>query len=308
MELVRKNIIECNQGAVRAVRYNVDGSYCLSCGSDKKIKLWNPYSGLLLKTYGGHAGEVMDAAGSCDSGFIVSVSADKSVIYWDVTTGLPVRRLRGHAGTVKCVKFNEDSSVAVSGSTDNTVMCWDVRTRKLEPIQTMREAKDCVTSLVVTEHKIIAASLDGSIRQYDLRAGELTCDTVGVPITHVVQTTDGQCLLAACLDGTIRLIDTDSGELLSEYRGHQTEDYHIECAVIKSDSQIISGSAEGCAVIWDLVEGSEVRRMYMGSGEVVHSLAPHPTGSDIMFARRRHVELWGVPSEEDGDESEVIME
>ncbi|XP_029714710.1 WD repeat domain-containing protein 83 [Aedes albopictus] len=308
MELVRKNIIECNQGAVRAVRYNVDGSYCLSCGSDKKIKLWNPYSGLLLKTYGGHAGEVMDAAGSCDSGFIVSVSADKSVIYWDVTTGLPVRRLRGHAGTVKCVKFNEDSSVAVSGSTDNTVMCWDVRTRKLEPIQTMREAKDCVTSLVVTEHKIIAASLDGSIRQYDLRAGELTCDTVGVPITHVVQTTDGQCLLAACLDGTIRLIDTDSGELLSEYRGHQTEDYHIECAVIKSDSQIISGSAEGCAVIWDLVEGSEVRRMYMGSGGVVHSLAPHPTGSDIMFARRRHVELWGLPSEEDGDEVEVIME
>jgi len=34
----------------------------LSCGSDKKIKLWNPVSGLLLKTYGGHADEVTDAA------------------------------------------------------------------------------------------------------------------------------------------------------------------------------------------------------------------------------------------------------
>ncbi|XP_055544555.1 WD repeat domain-containing protein 83 [Wyeomyia smithii] len=296
MDITRKSTIDCNQGAIRAVRYNVDGSYCLTCGSDKKIKLWNPKSGLLLKTYGGHAGEVMDAAGSCDSSFIVSASGDKSVIYWDVMTGLPVRRLRGHAGAVQCVKFNEESSVAVSGSTDNTVMCWDIRTRKLDPIQTMRDAKDCITAVIVCEHKIISSSLDGSIRQYDLRKGELTCDTIGVPITHIVQTKDGQCILAACLDSTIRLVDTDSGELLSEYRGHKTEDYHIECGVIQSDSSIISGSSEGCAVIWDLLEGTELRRLQMKSG-VVHSLAPHPTGSDIVFAIKRQVEVWGHPEE-----------
>lgn len=68
-------------------RFTVDGSYCLSCGSDKKIKLWNPVSGLLLKTYGGHADEVTDVAGSCDSSYIVSSSLDKSIIYWDVATG-----------------------------------------------------------------------------------------------------------------------------------------------------------------------------------------------------------------------------
>ncbi|XP_055598138.1 WD repeat domain-containing protein 83 [Uranotaenia lowii] len=297
MELVRKNTINCDQGAVRAVRYNVDGSYCLTCGSDKKIKLWNPGSGLLLKTYGGHAGEVMDAAGSCDSSFIVSASVDKSVIYWDVSTGLPVRRLRGHAGAVKCVRFNEESSIAVSGSTDNTVMCWDIRTRRLEPVQTMRDAKDCITSLVVSEHKIISGSLDGSIRQYDIRMGELTCDSIGIPIAHIVQTKDGQCILAACVDSTIRLVDTDTGELLSQYKGHKNEDYHIECAVIDGDSKIISGSAEGSAVIWDLLEEKEVKRLKMLDSGVVHSLAPHPTGSDIMFAKKRQVELWGLQSD-----------
>lgn len=94
----------------------VDGSYCLSCGSDKKLKLWNPTTGLLLKTYFGHGDEVMDAQGSCDSCHVVSASKDKSIIYWDVSTGQPVRRLRVHAGTVNCVRFNEDSSIAVSGS------------------------------------------------------------------------------------------------------------------------------------------------------------------------------------------------
>lgn len=82
----------------------VDGSYCISCGADKKLKLWNPHKSLLLKTYGGHGNEVLDAAGSCDSSQILSGSVDKSVILWDVTTGLPTRRLRGHASGVSCVK------------------------------------------------------------------------------------------------------------------------------------------------------------------------------------------------------------
>uniref|UniRef100_A0A182IU96 Uncharacterized protein n=1 Tax=Anopheles atroparvus TaxID=41427 RepID=A0A182IU96_ANOAO len=201
----------------------------------------------------------MDAAGSCESSYIVSASLDKSVIYWDVSTGLPVRRLRGHAGGVTCIRFNEESSIVVSGSKDNMVACWDIRTRKLDAIQTMREAKDCITALVVSEHRIISSSLDGSVRQYDIRAGELVCDTIGVPITHLVQTRDGQCLLAACSDGTIRLIDNDSGEMLSEYKGHRVDDYHIECGIISSDTKIISGSAEGSAIVWDLLEGTEVR-------------------------------------------------
>lgn len=273
----------------------VDGSYCLSCGSDKKLKLWNPQTGLLLKTYHGHADEVLDAQGSCDSCHIVSASRDKTIIYWDVSTGQPLRRLRVHAGGVSCVRFNEDSSIAVSGSKDNSVMCWDIRTRKNEPIQKMKDAKDCITGLVVTETKIISSSLDGSIRTYDIRGGELTTDTIGEPITYISLTKDGQCLVAACLDSTIRLIDTESGDLLQEYRGHRAEDYHIECGVISNDQQIISGSTLGTAFVWDLLEGKEVAQLKLGT-QVVHSLAVHPTRNEVMFARKHEIQLWGPNS------------
>jgi mitogen-activated protein kinase organizer 1 len=40
-----KSKITPDQGAVRAVRYNVDGNYCLSCGADRKVKLFNPKTG-----------------------------------------------------------------------------------------------------------------------------------------------------------------------------------------------------------------------------------------------------------------------
>lgn len=74
-----------------------------------------------------------------------------------------------------------------SGAKDNLVMCWDIRTRKLEPIQTMNEAKDCITRIIVNEFEIAVSSLDGCIRRYDLRKGELTCDNVGEPVVYMVR-------------------------------------------------------------------------------------------------------------------------
>lgn len=98
---------------------------------------------------------------------------DKSIIYWDVSTGLPVRRIRTHLSHVTCVRFNYDSTVAISGSRDNSVQCYDIRSRSLQPIQVLKEAKDCITDLIITENKIISASLDGHIRYYDIRAGSI---------------------------------------------------------------------------------------------------------------------------------------
>lgn len=247
----------------------------------------------MIKVYAGHGDEVNDAVGSCESSFILSGSSDKSIIYWDVSTGLPVRRLRTHAGSVSCVRFNEDSSVAISGSRDNSVQCFDIRSRALEPIQTMKEAKDCITGLIVTDHKIISSSLDGCIRHYDLRAGEMTCDKLCEPITSMSMAKDEQCILAACQDEVIRLIDFDGGEVLSEYRGHLSKDYKIECSVLKDDSFVISGSSFGCAIIWDFLEAKEVKRLRVSKeGSVVTSLNTHPMNDDILIANRREIQLW----------------
>uniref|UniRef100_A0A2H6NC39 WD repeat domain-containing protein 83 n=1 Tax=Micrurus carvalhoi TaxID=3147026 RepID=A0A2H6NC39_9SAUR len=94
--------LECKQGAIRAVRFNVDGNYCLTCGSDKSLKLWNPHKRTLLKTYCGHGYEVLDAAGSFDNSQLCSCGADKTVVLWDVATGQVIRKFRGHAG-VRCI-------------------------------------------------------------------------------------------------------------------------------------------------------------------------------------------------------------
>ncbi|XP_046469083.1 WD repeat domain-containing protein 83 [Neodiprion pinetum] len=296
MELKFINSIECKQGAVRAVRFNVDGSYCLTCGSDKKVKLWNPYRSVALKTYGGHANEVLDACASCDSSQVVSCGMDKSVIVWDVATGNPVRRLRGHAGPVTTVRFNEESTMAISGSHDNSVMCWDIRSRSQDPVQTLREAKDTVSSIRVTDHEILAASYDSRIRRYDIRIGELLVDYVGEAATCASFTRDGQCIVISCGDGVIRLMDKDTGELLGEFTGHAADDLCLESSVDCKDTHILSGSGDGKLWIWDLVTQKVVQKLSDNNlSEKIHpvvSICIHPQRNCILAASGGTILMW----------------
>uniref|UniRef100_A0A1B6ESA3 WD repeat domain-containing protein 83 n=1 Tax=Cuerna arida TaxID=1464854 RepID=A0A1B6ESA3_9HEMI len=287
-------VIDCKQGAIRAVRFNVDGSYCLTCGSDKKLKLWNPYEATLLKTYGGHGNEVLDACSSCDNSQILSCGADKTVIAWDVSTGAAVRRLRGHASHVLCVRYNEESTFALSGSRDNTVMGWDIRSRSQDPVQVLRDAKDSITSLQVTDHEILTGSLDCWIRRYDIRTGQVFSDFVGEPVMSCCFTRDGQCTVVASTDSVIRLFDKDSGELLGEYSGHQTGDYVMECGVDQSDRHVVSGAVDGSVWWWELVQAKVTHRLAHSPCRPVTSLSVHPTQPRLLSAAANTINLWSA--------------
>ena len=98
-KLPLNNIATINEkSAIRAVRFNSDGEYCMTCGSDKSVKLWNPYKNICLKTYAGHGYEVLDCASSTDNSQLVSCSADKTIVLWDVGSGKVIRKYRGHLG------------------------------------------------------------------------------------------------------------------------------------------------------------------------------------------------------------------
>jgi hypothetical protein len=65
---------------------------------------------------------------------------------------------------------------------------------------------------------IWGACVDGTVRRFDIRMGRLYTDDLHHPVTCVVPTGDGLCVLAACLDNALRLLDKGSGELLATYR------------------------------------------------------------------------------------------
>lgn len=105
--------------------------------------------------------------------------------------------------------------------------------------------QDSVTSVVVRGWEIIAGSVDGTVRRFDIRIGRMYTDAVHHPVTSVAVSHDTLCVLAACLDSTLRLLDKSSGELLASYRGHVHSSVKMDCCLTPSDAHVVGCSESG---------------------------------------------------------------
>jgi mitogen-activated protein kinase organizer 1 len=256
-------------GAVNRLRLSRDSRYVLSCASDRTLRLWSTRrsasADAMLQAYtGGHGYEVLDVAIVHDNSAFVSVGGDRAALQWDVATARVVRRLAGaHTQRIQCVALSDDSQLMATGSDDTHVRLWDLRAGPQavgKSVQVLCDSRDAVTGVRIDAHEILASSADGSVRTYDIRAGQLRTDAVGVPISGVTLTNDRQCTLVSCLDDTLRLIDKPSGELLSSYRGHVNRAVRVGACVSPDDALIIGGSEDGHVCMWDLVENESLTR------------------------------------------------
>jgi WD40 repeat protein len=78
--------------------------------------------------------------------------------------------------------------------------------------------QDDVTSVLSVGPAILAGSVDGTLRRFDVRMGRIYTDELHHPVSELALTHDGLCVLAACLDSCLRLLDVEAGELLASYR------------------------------------------------------------------------------------------
>ncbi|CAB3405661.1 unnamed protein product [Caenorhabditis bovis] len=288
---IRARTIDCKQGAVRAVRYNVDGNYCITAGSDKTVKLWNPLKGTLLKTYSGTGNEVLDAASSSDNSQIAAGGVDRACTVFDVETGKQLRRWRTHGAQVNAVAFNEESNVVFSGSMDCTMQAFDVRSRSEKPIQIFNEATDGIQSIDVNGHEIVVGSADYNYRTYSVRDGNMSIDFMGEAVNSVHFTPDGNCVLAGAMGGIVRLMDKSNGKLLASYKGHLNKEYKLDSVILQSIEFVASGSEDGFVYIYNLMDSTISAKLEHPS-KVVHSLSAHPKKERLITASGQLIYLW----------------
>jgi mitogen-activated protein kinase organizer 1 len=256
-------------GAINRLRLSRDARYALSCSSDRTLRLWSTRrtasADAMLQAYvGGHGYEVLDVAIVHDNSGFVSVGGDRAALQWDVASARVVRRLAGaHTQRIQCVALSDDSQLLATGSDDTHVRLWDLRAGPQavgKSVQVLTDSRDAVTGVRIDAHEIVASSADGALRTYDIRAGQLRTDTVGVPLTGLTLTADRQCTLVSCLDDTLRLIDKPSGELLAAYRGLVNRTVRVGMCVSPDDATVVGGSEDGHVCLWDLVESDSMTR------------------------------------------------
>ncbi|KAL2551493.1 Transducin/WD40 repeat-like superfamily protein [Forsythia ovata] len=265
------SVLRGHEGAVLAARFNRNGEYCLSCGKDRTIRLWNPHRGLHIKTYKSHGREVRDVHVTPDNSKLCSCGGDRQVFYWDVATGRVIRKFRGH------------DSEWYQQAYDRSVRAWDCRSHSTEPIQIIDTFSDSVMSVCLTNTEIIAGSVDGTVRTFDIRIGREISDNLGQPVNCISLSNDGNCVLASCLDSTIRLLDRSSGEQLQEYKGHTCKSFKMDCCLTNTDAHVTGGSEDGFIYFWDLVDASVVSS-FRAHVSVVTSVSYHPKENCMITA------------------------
>ena len=114
-----------HQQAVNHILFSPDSRYFASASFDKKIKLWNGFSGDFLSTLSGHVGAVYQVAWSSDSRYIVSASKDSTAKLWEVPSGKRAREtLPGHHDEVYALDWSPTGGSVATGSKDRTIKIW----------------------------------------------------------------------------------------------------------------------------------------------------------------------------------------
>lgn len=269
------------------------GTYILTGSSDRSIRLYNPGStakgnsavpeGRLIQTYSAHGYEVLSISVSADNYRFASAGGDRSVFLWDVATAQTIRRFgssgHSHTARVNCVRFGGDGdSVLVSGGFDTSVRVWDVRSNSGKPIQVLDEARDAVTCLAVRDAEIVAGSVDGGVRSYDLRMGRCVRDEMGASVTSLSLTRDGEAMLVGSLNSRLRLMDRRGGKCLKTFEHPEWKNEGLrvqsllggkERYVVAGDelaSEEATGIGEGRVWVWDLLTGKVVSRILVPWG------------------------------------------
>ncbi|KAK4169108.1 hypothetical protein QBC43DRAFT_85261 [Cladorrhinum sp. PSN259] len=229
-----------SNGPIHALTYSsTPSTYILTGSSDRSIRLYNPSttspsssssssipSGKLIQTYqNSHAYEVLSLSISASNAHFASAGGDRTVHLWDVSTAVAIRRFgsssttHSHTGRVNAVAFaGQDDSLLVSGGLDCTVRLWDVRAQNsTKPIQVLSEARDSVTSIAVHDAEVVAGSVDGRVRTYDVRMGRCVTDVFPASVTSLCLSRDGKTCLVGSLDSRIRLMDRRDGTCLKQY-------------------------------------------------------------------------------------------
>ncbi|EPQ31770.1 uncharacterized protein PFL1_01102 [Pseudozyma flocculosa PF-1] len=265
----RHATIPAHNGPCNVVRYNTLGRYILTGGSDRQIHLYNATNAstaaspsIPIKSYGAHSHEILALSISSDNMQFASGGGDKSVYVWDVASGTILRRFNAHVGKVNVVEFcgvpsnasaGGDSLLSAAGF-DGAVRFYDLRSQgSWKPILELKQSRDAILSLAATSSRIYTGSVDGHVRTYDLRSGQLSSDLVDVPISSIRPSRNETSLLVASLDSTVRLFDTETGECLQSFTGHKHGQYRCRAVLTTEEDAVVMGDEEGKLHVWDLV-------------------------------------------------------
>jgi eukaryotic-like serine/threonine-protein kinase len=296
---------------ILSASFSPDGSRIVTGGADATAKVWDALSGAEILTLKGHTAWISSASFSPDGARIVTASEDYTAKVWDARSGGERLTMKGHTSKISSARFSADGARIVTASEDNTVKVWEVRSG--DEILTLKGHTAGVTSASFSPDgsRIVTGSVDETAKVWDARSGAPILTLRGH--TDVVRSAsyspDGQRIVTASEDETAKVWDARSGAEILTLKGHSAGVVSLNVPSVEvpfegvnsagfspDGSQIVTGSGDQTAKVWDARGGALVRTL-TGHTSWISSASFSPDGARIVTTSYdQTAKLWDARS------------
>ncbi|MCZ6680401.1 MAG: hypothetical protein O7E52_24490 [Candidatus Poribacteria bacterium] len=222
---------EPHADAVRCLKFSSDGKLLFAGGGLPaemgEVKVWDVESGDLVSTLELHADTVEAIGLSPDGSKLLTVSMDEQVFVVSLPEGEIARTLTQHVNRVLAADYRSDGKYFVTGGEDKTVKVWNAQTYNV--LANFDRNDDAVFSVAFApeENMIVSGSADNAVRSWRLAESRQESGAIET-----------------------------RGALVRVYNGHQKPVYAVDCGRWGNQVIIVSGSADGSVIVWELRSGN----------------------------------------------------
>jgi len=261
------------------VAYSPDGTRIGTVGGER-LGLWDARSGALLGNPKAHDGRMTMLAWAPDSTWVATGAIDDPAIKTWSRDGALLKTLTGPEPRGRYVAVAGDGRSLASAHI-RTVVLWDPATGQKRHTLSGHEAD--VRPVAFSADSALLASGDhrGHVRVWDVRSGALRHQLAGQS-GQIFRLAFGKSgvLAATSFDGTVGVWNAETGQALHTlaHRGRVWS-----AAFDDADAQLVSGSGDYCARLWDVPSGAMTLELCDHEASV-YDAALSPDGKALVSA------------------------
>ena len=223
----------------------------VSGSNDKTLKIWK----LEFRMKGHNRSDRHQAQPECielmkfnHENMLVASGAPDAIKVWDPSNG---KCLHSIPSSASCLLFASRDSHLICGSKDGTMNVYDAL-NGFSQIKTIKQHKDRVTSLLSLDCGLISASLDSTLKVWNINYDEkCTFHGHSAGVTCFVISNSSFLVASGSRDTNVCLWDLLSSKCTAILNGHTKI---INCLAFKSDDTLlVSGSDDTTARVWNII-------------------------------------------------------
>ncbi|KAI9486760.1 MAG: WD40-repeat-containing domain protein [Benjaminiella poitrasii] len=260
---------------IQTFKSDVSGSYCawspddsrlLVCGTDFGIRLWDPYSGILLHTFQSHQDQVTSCVWLPDNQHFISGACDKILCLWDADLTIPDAQpiTRWPVQRTTDMKITDDGKRFVTIGLDKCISVYDVDGLRITEIVKIPE-EGTITSLTLTKdgrYALVNVQEVQEVHLWDLEEREMIHKYSGQKqITYIIRSTLGghneSFVISGSEDNHVYIWSRDHETLLEELEGHENTVNCVSWCPIEP-MQFVSASDDHTIRVWGPSQSSIV--------------------------------------------------